>query len=229
MGLSNCHQYVTIRLDQLESRDRLVAAERPLSVQILQTSDCSASCAPVVHIALTMNEPFEITVVDDLDTLFRVHYSRLVRALTAVSGDRELAADAVQEAFVAAHLRWRRVQRYDDPVGWIRRVAINRLRDGHRRSTRKNRAIDRLASATPSPHPDPTAQSAGDGSVNGDDTMAMLATLPRQQRLCVALFYIDELSIAEIADALELSEGAVKFHLHQGRNRLRGRHEGHTS
>ena len=41
---------------------------------------------------------------------------------------------------------------------------------------------------------------------------AALATLPRQQRLCLALRYIDELSVAEVAAALGISDGAVKFH-----------------
>lgn len=185
-----------------------------------------ASCRRVVHIALTMNDPIQITVVDDLDSLFRAHYARLVRTLTLVSGDRESAADAVQEAFVAAHLRWRRVQRYDDPVGWIRRVAINKLRDGHRRRTRKDRAFERMSTIAPRPDTDPTPEAAGGLGDDGAATLALLAGLPRQQRLCVALFYVDNLSIAEIAAALDVSEGAVKFHLHQGRNRLRGQHEG---
>jgi RNA polymerase sigma-70 factor (ECF subfamily) len=182
----------------------------------------------VVHLALTMNEPIEISVVHDLDALFRDHYGRLVRTLTLVSGDRETAADAVQEAFVAAHLRWRRVNRYDDPVGWIRRVAINRLRDTHRRSTRKERALQRLAVAAPRDAPDPTADLA-QRSTDDQATMATLGTLPRQQRLCLALFYVDGLSVAETAKALELSEGAVKFHLHEGRKRLRGQQGGHST
>jgi RNA polymerase sigma-70 factor (ECF subfamily) len=174
-----------------------------------------------------MNEPLEISVVDDLDALFRGHYARLVRTLTLVCGDREMADDAVQEAFVAAHLRWRRLQRYDDPVGWIRRVAINKLRDGGRRRTRKDRAVERLVATAQQPAADPTSDAASAGD-DVESTLSLLATLPRQQRLCVALFYVDGLPIAEIADALELSEGAVKFHLHQGRNRLRGQHEGQT-
>ncbi|HZB42618.1 MAG TPA: sigma factor, partial [Ilumatobacter sp.] len=63
--------------------------------------------------------------VSHFDALFADHYARLVRALTLVAGDREVAADAVQEAFVRAHLRWRKIGRYDDPIGWVRRVAIN--------------------------------------------------------------------------------------------------------
>lgn len=155
----------------------------------------------------------EVVVVESLETLFRAHYPRLVRALAVVSGSQETAADAVQEAFVKAHLHWRRVQHYDDPVGWIRRVAINKLRDEHRRSGRKERALEKLqADARPE---------AIDWST-GTDAASLLAELPRQQRLAMALFYVDNLSVVEVAATLKLSEGAVKFHLHQGRDRLRG-------
>ena len=169
-----------------------------------------------------MNEPTELTVVVDLDELFRLHYARLVRALTVAAGDRERAADAVQEAFVKAHLKWRRVQHYDDPVGWIRRVAINRLRDGHRSETRRARTLDRFSSVSQtSAGGTDLADGLGGG---GAEVLALLGSLPKQQRLCLALFYVDELSVAEIGAALGISEGAVKFHLHQGRERLRERH-----
>jgi RNA polymerase sigma-70 factor (ECF subfamily) len=158
---------------------------------------------------------------DSLELLFSSHYGRLVRALTLVAGDREVAADAVQEAFVKAHLNWWRLKHYDDPIGWIRRVAINRLRDVHRRSVREQRAMDRL-----------TAQawtSDGGGTVD-EITIAephdaglaeLVGGLPRQQRLAVTLFYVSELSVAEVAKAMGINEGTVKFHLHQGRKQLR--------
>jgi RNA polymerase sigma-70 factor (ECF subfamily) len=176
----------------------------------------------VVHIAIAMNEPTEIRVVESLDDLFRLHYGRLVRALTVMSGDREQAADAVQEAFVKAHMRWRRLQHYDDPVGWIRRVAINRLRDGHRRSTRKNAALERLQGDVLDTQRDEVHDAASSRRGDAGGVMITLMHLPKQQRVCVALYYVDGMSVAEIAAALDLSEGAVKFHLHQGRERLRG-------
>jgi RNA polymerase sigma-70 factor (ECF subfamily) len=37
----------------------------------------------------------------------------------------------------------------------------------------------------------------------------------------VALYYLDDLTVAEVAATMELSEGAVKYHLHQARERLR--------
>jgi RNA polymerase sigma-70 factor (ECF subfamily) len=160
-----------------------------------------------------MSEVSEAKVIATIDSLFRAHYGRLVRALTLACGDREVASDAVQEAFVKAHLHWRRIERYDDPVGWIRRVAINRLHDDHRKQSRKGNAIRRLAGE---PQVDPVEQHGFDS-----DLPMILAQLPKQQRFAMALFYVDELSIAEVADALNVSEGAVKSYLHQGRARLR--------
>ncbi|MGH9133364.1 MAG: RNA polymerase sigma factor [Ilumatobacteraceae bacterium] len=147
----------------------------------------------------------------DFDELFRTNYDRLVRSLTVACGDREQAADAVQEAFVRAHVRWRRIGRYDDPVGWVRRVAINQLRDEHRRAGRKWRALARLAARTPSV----------EQFIEPDDVGRLLAELPRQQRITTALYYVDGMSVAEIAAALGIAEGSVKSHLHDARKRLR--------
>jgi RNA polymerase sigma-70 factor (ECF subfamily) len=147
----------------------------------------------------------------DFDELFSLHYDRLVRTLTLVAGDHEAAADAVQEAFVKAHLKWRRISRYDDPVGWVRRVAINKIRDGHRRRGRKDRALVRLAGRTPASSPPPEI----------DEFDRLLDALPKQQRASTALFYVDGLSVAEIAAALDIAEGSVKSHLHDARRRLR--------
>jgi RNA polymerase sigma-70 factor, ECF subfamily len=168
-----------------------------------------ANTATLSH---TLAVVHELPQTLDLDGLFRAHYGRLVRALTVVSGSREAAADAVQEAFVKAHLKWRVVSHYDDPVGWIRRVAINKLRDEHRSSGRKQKLVDRIGAEPERMIAEPELDELG----------AHLATLPRQQRLAIALFYIDQLSITEVAEALGISAGAVKFHLHQGRERLRG-------
>jgi RNA polymerase sigma-70 factor (ECF subfamily) len=161
----------------------------------------------------------ELVWIDDFESIFRAEYGRLVRALTVVAGNSETAADAVQEAFVKAHVRWRRVSRYEDPVGWIRRVAINNLRDEHRRFGRKRKALDRLAAE---PLDLPTEPAINEIS-------SLLDGLPRQQRLCLALYYVEGLTVAETAAALDLSDGAVKFHLHQGRKRLRGELEDERS
>ena len=68
----------------------------------------------------------------------------------------------------------------------------------------------------------PRTRGRADGKQVSGLVNEALADLPKQQRLSLALYYLEGLSVAETAAALELSEGAVKYHLHQGRERLRG-------
>ena len=172
--------------------------------------------SPVMSAVVVPTTADVMSDVSRFDALFADHYPRLVRALTLVAGDQEVAADAVQEAFVKAHLKWRKISRYDDPIGWVRRVAINQIRDAHRRHERKNRALRRLASREPM-----VTQ-----PVEPDEFGRLLAALPTQQRAATALFYVDGLTIAEIAVALDIAEGSVKSHLHDARRRLKPLLEG---
>ena len=52
------------------------------------------------------------------------------------------------------------------------------------------------------------------------DVEALLAQLPQQQRIAAALFYVEGLSVREVATSMKLSEGAVKYHLHAARAAL---------
>jgi RNA polymerase sigma-70 factor, ECF subfamily len=155
----------------------------------------------------------------DFDDLFREHYWPMVRSLSVACGDREAAADAVQDAFTRAYARWRRVGRYDNPAAWVRHVALNRVRDHFRHEQRGVRARARLAGRAEE------SVAAPEVSDPPADVAAMLGTLPRQQRIAAALFYVEELPIREIAATMKLSEGAVKYHLHAARGALRDRLE----
>jgi len=145
------------------------------------------------------------------EAVFQAHYPPLARALTAACGDAEVAADAVQEAFLRAHLRWKQISRYEDPVAWVRRVAVNRMRDHFRHESRGARVLAILAA-------DPQWI---DETPTSGDAVELLATLAPQQRLAMSLYYVEGLSVAEVASAMCLSVGAVKFHMNQGRERLR--------
>jgi RNA polymerase sigma-70 factor (ECF subfamily) len=148
---------------------------------------------------------------DDFDALFRATFEPMVCSLAFACGDREVAADAVQDAFTRAYVRWRRISQYEDPAGWVRHVALNRLKDHFRKAERGRRAVERLGgyAATVAAPEEPS------------DLLASVEELPRQQRIAVSLFYVEQLSVLEVATAMGLSEGAVKYHLHAGREHLR--------
>jgi RNA polymerase sigma-70 factor (ECF subfamily) len=165
----------------------------------------------------------EVTVTSTdagFDALFVAGYPRLVRTVGFVCGDADVAADCVADAFERAYVRWRRVGSLDDPLGWVRRVAINRATDVHRRRTRGRRALLRLAGRAEL-RPNTELVMSDAASFHDGELAAAVADLSPQQRAVVALHYLDDLSVADVAHAMDLSEGAVKYHLHQARGRLR--------
>lgn len=159
-------------------------------------------------------EPF-MTPDQEFEQFFTANFDRLVRSVTAISGDPEVATDAVQDAFIKAYARWPQLKKYDDPTLWVRRVAINKSRDTRRSFLRRRAREDRFEMAT-----------IGSGAVTWEsdrevDVAAVLQQLSPRQRSVAALFYLEDLSISDIAASLDISNGAVKFHLNKARKNLR--------
>jgi RNA polymerase sigma-70 factor, ECF subfamily len=146
------------------------------------------------------------------EEVFEHDYDRLVQALTIVAGDREVAADAVQEAFVRLVQGWARISSYEDPAGWVRRVALNQIRDHHRSIWRQARLLLRIEQQYHVP---------GAGSPTDERLWEKLGTLPLKQRTALSLYYLDHLTTREVAEVMKVSEGAVKQHLHRARQTFR--------
>jgi RNA polymerase sigma-70 factor (ECF subfamily) len=149
--------------------------------------------------------------IDDaeLERLFRAEYPRLVHVVSIVLRDPDAATDVVQDAFVQAGRHWSRVADYDDPARWLRRVAVNRALSVRRGRRRQDAALHRLAAASATADREPSV-----------DFDAALDRLPRGQRAVVALFYVADLPVAEIARVLDLAPGTVKSQLHDARRAL---------
>jgi RNA polymerase sigma-70 factor (ECF subfamily) len=143
------------------------------------------------------------------EELFDREFTRLVRALGVAFGDAE-AADAVQEAFIAADRRWWRIEGYGDPAGWLRRVAVNRLLNGQRDRRRRSAILATIRSVE---------VASLDESVL--DLRRAVAALPDRMRAAVCLHYLADLPVAEVAAALGVAPGTVKSALHEARQRLR--------
>ena len=154
------------------------------------------------------------------EALFRREFAPLVRALTLVAGDREAAADAVQDAFVQAHRHRDRVLGLESPTGWLRHVALNRIRNQHRGQQREAAALPRLVDAESSS----SASSSSSSSVLDVDAMqaatSLVASLPPQQRSAAAMYYLLDQTTAAIAERLGVTEATVRSHLRAARKRL---------
>lgn len=144
----------------------------------------------------------------EFETFWRAERQLLYRTLALTLGDPGLAGEAVDEAMVRAYQRWGTVSRYDNPAGWVYRVAVNWARSWLRRARRR-------------PPPPPELQVV-DGPALPDETLAKaVQALPPPQRDAVVLRYHLDWPIDWIATALEVPAGTVKSRLHRARQQLR--------
>jgi RNA polymerase sigma-70 factor, ECF subfamily len=145
----------------------------------------------------------------DFEAFYREHRDGLWRLCYLASLDVEAAADACQEAMLRAWERWDTLAD-QAPLAWVRQVGLNLCRSRWRRAQRDLRLLPRLYTV------DPAVQ------VRDLDLLAALRRLPRRQREALALRYWGDLSLAESARVMGVSEGALKQHLARARAALLG-------
>lgn len=150
---------------------------------------------------------------EEFELFFVTNYDSVLATLITITGDRERAVDATQEAFIKASARWSKIGSYDVPAAWVRRAAINASRDGWR-SDRRRRRRELPHAAAPVPSP-------ADDVVDDAAATELLACLPRRQREAAALFYVEDRSVSEIAHILGVSDGTIKSQLADARERMR--------
>lgn len=156
--------------------------------------------------------PVDDAVIVDFDSFYRRSFAGLVVLAVAVTGQRSGAEDVVQEAMFDAHRRWDRVGAYDAPRSWVRRVVIQRAMKVSRRRDNERRSHLRAIAGT----------GHGVQAATGLDPelSAALRSLPAQQRAALALHYLEDLSVRDTAELLDIAEGTVKAHLSRGRAAL---------
>ena len=146
---------------------------------------------------------------DALRDVFERSYRRLVVQLYAVTGDGAEAEDLVQEAFVRAVAAGHRFIKADNHEAWLRTTAINL----HRNRWRKMRNLSKIRYRLERPTDLP-------GLEEHVAVIAALRALPAHQREVLALYYLADLPVAEVADMLGCAVGTVKSRLTRGREAL---------
>ncbi len=157
----------------------------------------------------------------DFDAFYRQELPAMVALAAAITGGTVAAEDLAQEALLRAYNRWEKVGRYEKPGAWVRRVTINLALNSRKRAGAELKAKlrlrnrDRGAAHVVEPHPP-----------RFDDVWSAVAELPGQQRAAVALHYLEDRPVADIAEILDCSESTARVHLHRGRTTLASLLEG---
>ncbi len=147
--------------------------------------------------------------------LFKRWNRKLVAHAWRLLGDNDAARDAVQEAWAEIVRSIGRLRDGRAFQAWAYRI-VSRRCAGLIGQARRRRRLDQRLNAEPAV---PASEAESEADI--DRLRAAIRQLPPGQRAAVALFHVEELSIAEVAVALDVPAGTVKTRLMHARQKLR--------
>ena len=150
----------------------------------------------------------------DLERVYRERRTDFVRAAVLLLGDRAAAEEAVQEAFASLYRAGPRLRDRAAAPGYVYRSVVNECRAVLRRREIAGRRLG--ASSARDVDDAPGADAAVLAGEARAAVFEALGRLPQRQRECVVLRWYGDLSERDIANALGISGGSVKTHLHRG-------------
>jgi RNA polymerase sigma factor (sigma-70 family) len=155
----------------------------------------------------------------DFEAFFLRYDRQITSYLWRMTGNEQSASELAQETFLRAWQHFDEISHYEQPIGWLFRVATNLARQHHRRQTAPVGMATALDEETDPTSSDPTLH-----VVEQDLVRQTLLQLSHHQRAILLLREVHGFSIAEIATSLNMSRDAVKMALWRAREQFRVRY-----
>jgi RNA polymerase sigma-70 factor (ECF subfamily) len=153
--------------------------------------------------------------------LVRRHRDRLWAVALRTLGDREEAADAVQDALVSAYRGAHTFRGHSAVTTWLHRITVNACLDRARKAaTRRTSPVDDAQRLEQLLEPHEAASAPVERDDLHRELIGALATLPPEQRAALVLVDMQSYPVAEAADILDVPVGTVKSRCARGRARL---------
>ena len=166
------------------------------------------------EVGTTLGERSEVGDDDAFAALFAAQRSGVLRLAYVLTGDGQLAEDAVADAFAAMYPKWK-AGKVDDDGAYLRRAVVNQIRGRFRRNSTRRRYEARRLRA------EDRGASSDRGLGDRDAIRSALLTLPVGQHAVVALRFLEDRSEADTGALLGISIGTVKSQAARGLDRLR--------
>ena len=158
--------------------------------------------------------------VEALGELYQKYKPRVFRTALAITKDRGVAEDILQETFLRLFVHADRIKT-DVPLGpWLYRVAVNLSYSWVQRRHRFIGALEGILERFAAPL-GVLPERLVERSEAQETIQRAIMNLPLGHRVVVVLFYLEGLSLKEIAQVLEIPEGTVKSRLHYARESLK--------
>ncbi len=154
--------------------------------------------------------------LEALGALYDRHRGLVYRTALAITTDEEAAADLLQDVFLRLYRFGSRLDSQRPLQPWLYRTTANLAYTWLKRRNLWLRSLKELAEAlarerSSSPHRQAEVDEAW------EQVRRALGRIPPAQRVVVVLHYLDDLSVQEIAEILQIPVGTVKSRLHHGR------------
>lgn len=151
----------------------------------------------------------------EFDEFARQQLPGLGRFVAALTGDRQVAQDLVQDTMVRAYLKWHRVAATERPELYLRKMAVNAFLSWRRRWYQR--------SVRPAAEPEPGGEVADptDQVADRAELVALLGGLSQRQRVAIVLRFFEDRDDAAIAEVLGCTQGTVRAHISRGLAALR--------
>jgi RNA polymerase sigma-70 factor (ECF subfamily) len=164
---------------------------------------------------------------ESVEELIRQISPDLYRIIFSILRDHDETDEVLQETLIRLFRYVGSLKDVNRFPAWVMRIATNQVQ-----TFRAKRGRSRLyemedtseisnSAVVLGGSPPPDARGKLMGEEIREEISAAMDTLPTRQRMATVLFEVEGLSIKEIAQALECSEGAVKFNIHEGRKKLK--------
>jgi len=156
-----------------------------------------------------------------LGVLYDRHRQLVFRTALGITGDPEAAADLLQDVFLRMHRFSHRIDTDRPLQPWLYRATTNLTYSWIKRRHRWSRFLNEMAASITRNRKPSHARTAERDNDEWQSVQQALRSLPIAQRVVVVLYYLNDLSLQETSDVLEIPVGTVKSRLHYGRIALK--------
>jgi RNA polymerase sigma-70 factor (ECF subfamily) len=166
---------------------------------------------------------------EEFDGIVRSHQRRVFRVLFSLVRDRDLADNLTQDCFLRAYQKRAAFRGEATIETWLLRIAVNLARDQAR--SRRMAFWRSILPWTPDAEAETPEIDVADAAPSAERALlvreqlaavkSVLRKISPQQRIAFSLRFFEELSLEEIAEAMQLEVGTVKTHLFRAVNTVR--------
>ena len=158
--------------------------------------------------------------LDALGVLYDHHQRMVYRTALVITGDHDAACDLLQDVFLRLFRFADRIDRQRPIEPWLYRMTTNLSYTWVKRNNRWTCPLGDFAEwLAGSSHDNP--YEVVEQRDDWDQVQKAVTALPLSQRVVVVLYYLNDLSVQEISEVLDVPVGTIKSRLHYGRQTLK--------